>query len=123
MLPEKLRQRMIQVGAEIDRAFAPQFSGYNTRPVGSQWDYDAAIAQARMDFKRFICPSLDSVVTAEVVEKQYNRVVMKLRGYIAAKNIRYIKDPYLQRDSEHGQDKLRFDRDMYLLALKAEVEV
>jgi hypothetical protein len=111
---------MIQVGAEIDKAFAPQFSGYNTSPIGSQWDYDAAIAQARMDFKRFICPALDSVITAEIVEESYIKACEKLRSYIAAKNERYKKDYMLVRDKDHGQEKLRFDRDMYLMALKAE---
>jgi len=42
------RKRILRSG------FAPQFSG-NTIPVGSQWDFDVAIAQARFDLKQLIC--------------------------------------------------------------------
>jgi hypothetical protein len=44
---------MREIGKEINAALAPQWSG-NSIPVGSQWDYDAAIAQARFDLKHAI---------------------------------------------------------------------
>jgi len=47
--PESVLALMREIGKEINAGFEPQFSG-NTIPVGSQWNFDAAIAQARFDW-------------------------------------------------------------------------
>lgn len=53
-LPEPVLSLMREIGKEIDSALAPQFPG-NSIPIGFQWDYDAAIGQARFDLKQATC--------------------------------------------------------------------
>jgi hypothetical protein len=95
---------MRRIGAEIDDAFAPQSCGQH--PVGSQYDYDAAVAQARFDMRQ-------ALAGVRTLDQAYELAQNNLRRYVRQKNERYKSDYMLQRWSEHGQDKLRVDCDAY----------
>ena len=95
-----------RIGDEITRAFSPLTTEYNTVSIGSDGNYNAAVAQARSDMKQAICKRVfvDDALTA---------AKLSLLTQVAKLNERFKKSYTLQRWSEHGQDKLISDAWFY----------
>ena len=103
---------MQTVDAACMRALAPQWEG-NRVPIGSEYDFQAGAAQARLNLKKyFACNDLD-------LDSALAKAADDLRGYVAAKNARYKRDYTLQRYSESYQHMLVKDYEAYKRVIDA----